>query len=166
MSNRIYNIEVTQRPDAVNGDWSEPRFRAIVVDPSGDGVVTEAGTAKAAVTKALTKIERVNQPEVTETHESSPSVAIRSESPAPSRLTQAVATGDIPVLLTEAIEDKAPVDIRYKGDTDVYAQWRCIEPHSLDRVGHGWDKVVSAWCRKANAHRTFRLDRIERAERR
>jgi predicted DNA-binding transcriptional regulator YafY len=56
--------------------------------------------------------------------------------------------------------------IIYKGLGDDYAKSREILPLSVERAGTGWDKVVVAYCFQARAVRNFRVDRIERAERR
>lgn len=59
-------------------------------------------------------------------------------------------------LMREAVQQGACVDISYVGPKETTE--RTIEPHRVYQVEDGW--VVDAWCRKANAPRTFRLDRM------
>ena len=65
-------------------------------------------------------------------------------------------------LLRQAVETKCPVRIRYYsfGRDDV--EDRVIEPVTVFRSVGEW--YTHAWCHRARDERTFRVDRIERAE--
>lgn len=177
MNKLCYTIEVRQVDNTINGDWSEPTFQAILKDKSGDGIVTTGGSERGVAVRAIARYESMlaadklkkeggelvieKQPEeVTETHESSlafTSAGIR-------RRQTAAARDSIERLLSAYAGVDKPVSILYKGASDDYAKWRTIDVKSIERSGLGWEKTVFAYCHKARGQRSFRLDRIERAE--
>ena len=66
--------------------------------------------------------------------------------------------------LTAAVGRRRVLRIAYRGASDAAARDRLVEPYDLayDATEGMW--YLGAWCRTAEGWRTFRLDRIERAE--
>lgn len=64
--------------------------------------------------------------------------------------------------LGRAIAERRVVEVDYVDRNGVGTDRRTIEPGTFVRVDGCW--YVSAWCRRREAHRTFRTDRIRRVE--
>ncbi len=72
-------------------------------------------------------------------------------------------TSDILGMLSQAIVEHLVVRLAYRSLTDAEPYTREVEPHSLsyDLEETAW--YLTAWCHKAQAWRTFRVDRIAEA---
>jgi hypothetical protein len=124
-----------------------------------------------ALVQAQNSVARWVHEHATETHENSPVAEVARKPVVVSRRV-AVTKDDIIAMLNEIIAankrvgaaNPETVDIVYKGTTDDYPKSRRIQPMSIDRAGQGWDKVCVAYCFRAGSMRSFRIDRIERAE--
>jgi predicted DNA-binding transcriptional regulator YafY len=173
----LYTIEISQLPDSISGDWATPEFQAVLRDKNGDGIVTSGGSPRALAVKAIARYEAMQEAEktrkdggdlrlasvsemmeqgvpqndITETHENSPTVRHVAVTPA-----------EIEKLLKRHI-DADPVRILYKGEKDTTALWRTIDVYGIDYSAL-LHRQVAAYCYTAGARRSFRLDRIERAE--
>jgi proteasome accessory factor C len=78
-----------------------------------------------------------------------------------------VVTVDVPTppqveLLRESIEERSPVQIAYVGLASNTRTDRIVEGHSVFFNLGNW--YLSGFCRKANAERVFRIDRIDTIE--
>ena len=63
-------------------------------------------------------------------------------------------------VLVAAIRNNHPITFCYHGGSTPGAK-RTIHPAEVFTVGRGDDLYVSGWCMNQQAHRTFRMDRIE-----
>lgn len=68
---------------------------------------------------------------------------------------------DIVAVLNRAIRDHDLVDLKYFTTSRLELGERLVEPYLLFHSADGW--YLEAFCRKANAQRTFKLDRIQEA---
>lgn len=68
--------------------------------------------------------------------------------------------GEVAAVLQDAVADQQVVELRYRGP-DGTVSARVVEPIGLITRHRVWYLV--AWCRMADDHRSFRLDRLEEA---